>query len=79
MNVIQLYVYEPKSGTKHTGHVYDEISAVTAPLPSVYPNPSYEHCKLKVEKNPAYEFTKKPQPYASSNPRGMQLYIVIIV
>ena len=39
-------------------------------LPPVYPNPSYEHCKLKVEKNPAYEFNK-PQSYTSSNPRGM--------
>ena len=70
---VQLYIDESKSGTECTGQqVYDEISAVTAP-PSVHPNPSYEQCELKVEKNPAYEFIKEPQSYASSNPGGMHL------
>lgn len=71
---LQLYnIDESKSDTKCTGQqVYDEISAVTA-LPSVHPNPSYKQCGLKVGKNPAYEFIKEPQSYASSNPGGMQL------
>lgn len=59
-------VDEMKSRKKYTQQDYAEIIG----LPPVYPNPSYEHCKLKVEKNPAYEFNK-PQSYTSSIPRGM--------
>ena len=53
-----------------SGPVYDEIGATTTALPSVQPNPAYVSCELKVEKNPAYEITKKAQSSSSSNPRG---------
>lgn len=63
--MLHTFVCVEKSSKKYTQQDYAEIIA----LPPVYPNPSYEHCKLKVEKNPAYEFNK-PQSSTSSNPRG---------
>ena len=66
----QNYSYDSKAG--NTEPLYDEISAMTA----LQPNPSYEPCELKVEKNPAYELINKPQSSTSSNPRGTWLHCI---
>lgn len=62
-----MHVYKPDN--ECTGQVYDEISAVTG-LPPVHPNPLYETCQLKVERNPAYELINK-KSHPSNNPGGM--------
>lgn len=64
-----MYVYE-KSGKKYIGQENIEISAGT-PLPVVHPNPAYEPCRFKVERNPAYEFINKAQSYTSTDTTGM--------